>query len=569
VRESWCTVQTTCDSDQAGSILSPAFTLQDIRSAVLSIVYDAMHYVLTEQNVSASISVLPAELLASIFGFLDDTDRVSVSSICRHWNTVLFSSPEIWSVVDVEEKPPGAIRQLVSFSKTSRLSKLDLLVDAQNWKEASECIAGSLDRCVELTVSIGSTFPGGPSLSTTDAEAAHAVAQCLTGPAPLLRKFRLFDWRGAWAQKMESPLLFGGTAPRLRAIKLQCNIQAMTAAADAFANVTHALFASSDALGPDHLTQLIKLLPSIQELAIEVDECEQDSQDENQVTLPPQLHEFTVIANQNPYDALYLLSHVKGVEALPRVTVLYNEAATAQADDIGSALGFIMPGQRPSKTMRLEVSASQGNYNLYLLPSPDASIDEIGTFVSADSTPIRVRSLLDVNTRVPFRHYTIFDDLVSLFLGELVFNLGKHPIPPVLQLRHLTVFTLKPSFQTEDGHNSVFVLAAESSSDYGHQLKRSLKCPQLQTLRIATRSGLPSNDRGITTRLDPAAIDEFMRTYLAYDTPQLDRLEFHGPELLQDRPADVANLFGRAKSVEFVHRTLRWVHENSRLLNWE
>ncbi|KAH7102605.1 hypothetical protein BKA62DRAFT_769465 [Auriculariales sp. MPI-PUGE-AT-0066] len=542
-------------------LLSPAYTLADLRPAILGVVYKALEEFVYKQNATQPLSKLPPELLAEVFSYLNDANRASVSLVSRTWNDILFTSPDIWRTVDVEQKKPGMVQKILSFSGSCIIS-LDVLIDGNNWREITSCLTESLYRCVSLSLSIGSGFP------RDDKEAGKAVADAMSYPAPRLQRFRLFDHLGAFCRGYDDGdfHLFSDTAPQLNLVKLHTNIDAFRHSAGAFQHVKKVLFSPSDDLTPAHIRQMCELFVSAVEFSVEVDDASQEIRDadEGSISLPASVTQLAAVANNDISGAEALLRLFPNTNSIPWVCISLNQkAVTSQIDQAFERIGS---GLHPYQAIRLETSSSKGEYNLHLYPDA-INLDDMANL--ADGAAVRQRCIVDVHHSVSFAPLGIFEHVTKLYIGEFAVNVGD-PIPPIPNVLHLTVFAVKPLFQQTDGHKGVFVLPSADSSEFGSQRQRPFLCPKLKTLCLATRTGTiwSADVQSVATRLAPEMICEFVDAYLEFEASKLESITIRGIDILQHDAESVARMLDLAVSFEIESRNLDWTCEFNRLLTW-
>ncbi|KAH7102617.1 hypothetical protein BKA62DRAFT_699239 [Auriculariales sp. MPI-PUGE-AT-0066] len=547
------------------SFVSPAVTMSDFRPTILSAVLAALEPVTRQQNARLPAFQLPNELLAEVFAYLNERDRANITLVCREWKDILFSFPNIWRYIEVEMKKPGMVAKLISFSQTATIS-LDIVIDSENWRELAECLPAAISRCASLTVTLNSGFP------MSDVEAVSAICKAMCHPTPALKRFRLFDHRGAWGHDVEGLVLFAGQAPRLESVKLHSDSTAFSSSVDSLKTATKVLFSPSDDLARPQIVALCKIFASARELSIEVDGVSSLMTDsdlktkEEAIELPAGLQELSIIANRRLSGAVALLEVFADLVRIPRVCISLNESAVTS--DIYDAFRLITSGIGPFRSLRLESSSSKGDFNIYVHPE-ETVLDEI-TGSANRGAPLQQRCMLDTQRQLDLSTLGVFEHVTTMYFGELVFTLGEEPLPAVPNLLHLTVFTVKHAYQQRDGHNSVFILPARGSETYGFQFERRLRCPKLRTLCLSTRNGETWSGGHVNTatRLAPEAVCEFLETFLHFEAPRLEVLRLRGPELLQNDVAGVERLLALVDVLEIEPRKLDWTYEFNRLLTW-
>jgi len=523
---------------------------------VLNVVYSALEIFSRCQSAHTDATRLPSELLSQVFLHLDNIDRANTARVCRAWNSVLFSSPNIWrSIVVSPQHRPGTLEKQLVLSRNTTIS-LDVEVNGSNWAEVTGSLKRHLHRMHSLVLSIAVDFPD-------QRDSVTAISSAISVPAPALRELRVFDPCGILGQYSEELPLFGGVAPQLRLAKVQSDISALQHS-KAFENVTHVLFKPVFELQLLDLQVLLELSPSLVDLSISVEDWDELAYLQQRVPIilavPETLQRLLILANEERSYPQRIVDAFSREARIPEITISYRPYAATPA--VTPLVNSITGGTGTVKTLRLEASTrTEGHLNVFTYA------ENLDVFGLASSAPLaanhRRSQLLNAHPSISFTDLDLFRSLVSLHVGEHVFCLPSattFPEAPVLE--HLTVITLNPAYQSlQDGtRRGVFGLSAQSQP----QQRRALHAPKLKTLTITTRNGLLETDDGTPTWLAPTVVRGFIENFLEFDTKALE-LYFVGVALWGRQRLNL-DCLGK---VETKQQRLDWSQEFSDLLHWQ
>ena len=518
-------------------------------------VYDVLGEVARAQQALEPIAVLPQELLVAIFTNLSVSERITAALVCKAWRDIVLETHELWTNVDFNKSgPPGALAAHIRLSGTAvPLEALDVCVNQGNIEEVCTALEGNIGRARKLGVTIDE--------SPEEDELKRRLTFALVRPAPLLRLFRLFDHAGTWNCDLDpDAVLFSGVAPRLRVVKMHCSTSAIAGSAGVLAGVTHALYSPARSFYPRLVQEVLKLLPAVQELAVEVDGWSETEIDDK-VKFPSTVNEFVIIVNRNEFEPAALLKYLDH-ESVPRVWASYNrECFTTNVD---ASLDEMLQAIGPVRTLRIDTSTyDDTTFNLQCYAG-DVQLYKPAPF---DVRAVE-RVMLDISmeTGLPglpnlLRHVrTLYVGEPSFFMDVLRDRADLGGGMPHLET--LVLVVLKPDNLAQHGHSTVFLPHESEDSRY------PVRCPNLKKLRIAARTeALNAEAGGIL--LDPALVLLFLDQYISFNAPKLEELILHGTRLIENNFDDVARLLARVESVSTVDGHLQWNREYSDLLHWQ
>ncbi|KAH7102650.1 hypothetical protein BKA62DRAFT_699341 [Auriculariales sp. MPI-PUGE-AT-0066] len=537
----------------------------------------ADHTVVMERTAQTSISRLPVELLEYIFLSLPTKCRPMLSVVCRGWRDVLLSSPGVWSNVEYhpdEFTDPGALERMLARSGHGPLD-LDVTIDPQLWKLTCSCILAQIARCVRLRVVVERTVP---------LEAATAVTHTLCTPAPLLRSFVLIDEGELFNVDRDPDIcLFADTAPMLRQVKIEAAIDSLQWSSNALHQVQSALLYQPSDFRWEHITTLLLLLPSVEDLEVQLDDWDEDDAEEcfsnaqKPLPVPDSLKMFTVVANENALHAGWIIRQMQHAK-ISIVIARYGPQATKKDD--GTVLADIC-AIRPSsaghsaadmqlsfiaRTLSFEfATVTHGwplNFHLFDKPLELHRIVQQGAPSLFTRLPklttcgAHVRAVQDVG-RTVIVEPTIFAQVAWLYITETAVTTVTSALPSLPSLVHITIYTMKARLYASATGCSAFILASRAPTP-APEAAFPIICPALRSVRIAVRSLGGAQTSPMRTLLTPDMVTAYLTTYLRYGAPArlLDELAFWGVGMLVPVPMDLHEMLLLAKDVSWDPRQL-------------
>ena len=528
----------------------------------MSAAADTITGLLVDHNSKAAVSKLPVELLAEAFGFVPLKQRMPLCLVCRHWRTILLASPEVWDNIVFDPDHYASENALEAILRRSAESPLhlSLIIDSRTCQTSSRLLATNIHRCRSLYV----TARGGGMPNT----ATNQITMALCTPAPILRRFCLFDPTGLFNSHRNPDFkLFDDKAPMLFLVKIHCEITTLTWSSGALRDVQRAMFCPITPFENRDTQILMRLFAGVKDLAVEILDWETSSEEEtaiSSVDLPGSLRSLLVIASRLDSQPERFLRTLRRASYVPSVWISYNEKAIA---DDGTILNVLAPAQTgyPSDQPRFIPRAmsfatspfSEKALNIYMydrdedlhqLVQPAQRLPK-----SQLGDPGTERVLLDVGRSAQFAP-SAFSNVCRLYLTEMAFDADVVgcPVPPMPSLVHLTINPLKAHLHSERRMFGAFIAASIGCGDP----QRSLACPGLKTLRIAVQ--VLDTAEEPRTRLTADMIVAFVRAHLRYDDAVLERLFITGVETVVTNPAAFQELLNIAEEITFDLRHVIW-----------
>jgi len=449
-----------------------------------------------------------------LLDFLPLVDCISASLVCRTWRTALSNeAPSHWAKVCSEQVRKGCLGVLLARSKDADLS-LEAFVDDDNADEIADCITQHIGRCNYLKVVFndGVTFDG----------AAKVTQALCSGPAPRLRTFKLYDHLSKFNKSRDCEVsLFCGQAPRLHLVKLHLDHRAI-AGCTALGVARRLLFASTtDSDTISYTRTILDMFPLLEAFGLELDSWNWQSWDEGTaetVHFPASLQDLVLISNQTEVDPIEALRGIDIPRDFRRICVSYNRPPDEPDSTIAVTQHLVNP-EGLMANMHIDTSTYSSGVNIDLWWDETTPAPVPGE-PRPRRTAKRTRTVLDIPETVRFPE-AMFAGLVHLSLGELVLSAfdsrvedGEEwtsPFPVLPVLRSLTILTLLPEYQYEDGHKSLFI-----SPHPNLPPPPKLQCPSLEDLKFSAPMAGDAVLNGGTTLMAPHLILDILKHVLDY-----------------------------------------------------
>ncbi|KAH7102633.1 hypothetical protein BKA62DRAFT_788557 [Auriculariales sp. MPI-PUGE-AT-0066] len=555
-----------------------------VREELLGSIYAELDPLVHEHNSAQPIDRLPLELLATVFSFVPEKQRTSISLVNRTWNKVLLSSPEIWSVVNYDAENYKSRDALATILRFSAESPLHLVVSINQWthEELFSILRENIHRCITLSIRLAPDIP-------QDAAASFTAILCTA--SPMLKTFRLFDQPAIFNRGLIATGAFlGNSVALLTSVKLHCNIAALLAATTPLANVKQVMWSPVDKYLNNDISLLFQVFPSVGSLAVELDEwaVEDESVDFHEKFTPPaSMKWLAIIANHRNANVPRFLKSVSWHQ-LPSVWISYNDRAISDLD--GPVLSMLC--HLPPPGLHAEVSSSSGQFIRPFVPRAvsfelptkfsehslgismfDVDID-LHIYVKESylpdpkeyTEPTGERVMLDVDVRATFDPL-VFAHVTRLYISEMAFDpdISKAPLPVFPSLHHLTIITFG-----EESHSNPRMLSPFIAASWRHSGQwtnsQHLICPVLQTLRIATQ--INYSLMRYSTLLTPDMVIGFLRAHLKYDGEQLQLIAFNGVSIFVDQEESFQKMLEMSVEMTWDARYISWGMKSHVMLNW-
>ena len=554
-----------------------------------------------EHNDRQPIAKLPPELLAQIFQRVELRQRVAVARTQRAWRDVLYTWPGIWSILDFNAqkfKSKDALRQLLQLSAGAPLS-LELTIGDDYLEDVCSLLEVNLHRCVELRL----ILRGGQSISAR-------VTSALGQPARRLRSLYLDDSFQLYNKEMDPSIsLFSGQAPELRIFKALCNVRSLRWSANTFRPVRTVVFAPSSGFHVSDLIEIRDLFSSAEAITFRLRDWVDDDNDPGElVQFSSALKRLAIIAFNDAMHGRRMLNHIE-TSSIQSVWTLFDKYAIGTADgtlldqlcDLSTGADMtptpdvaLSTHTFIARTMSFEFSpATRFPFNIFMY---EEYFDRLQKVTRHETSPMRSewplckeRVALNIGNSATFNPF-VFANLTRLYLTEIWVNTDSlpAPFPPLVSLRHLTIFVLKSESHLTSHVFSAFVSAQlrRNSSRLGRSERANdptlllaeeqlgppeegfniLQCPALEVLELVARP--PAKLNTSLTRLTPGSIRDFAEMYLRYNRPVLQRLELTGLELEVGDPMEFELMLQLAEDVVFDERFVMARFASPTHLNW-
>ncbi|KZV95763.1 hypothetical protein EXIGLDRAFT_834137 [Exidia glandulosa HHB12029] len=543
---------------------------------------------------------LTDENLCMIFGYLTVGGRIRASAVSRAWRRAAMTSPsraQLWSSLSLPRTRPEGLIALLKRAGPVPIQLLRIDISTKTAGAIASYLGLYMFPFEVLHLNINYSDP--PS----DTHAAQLV-EALCKPAHSLKRFALVDVGNVLREPFERNVgkLFARTAPKLRSVKLYSAIRNFRRCI-VFASVESLHFAyaypHSAPMSPTDLREIFKIFPKAKTLALQIDRYEKEKKKTALLRPPASLSTLVLSANAvHPRAAVFALAKIPHVD-IPHVHVDYVDvnfrrspeeeftfdscecefwSGGSDEDGYDDDASSVMGGMDESERNERNVSLAETELSSFASRTTVVELSLLSVRTSWSSRPSYQVEVADGRGRrlsqaafpwavtLPPR---VYNQIASLHLHEQFLYGTVQPLPPVPKLEQLSVFIPEsaPShgrFSKYDGSKAVY---SELSSGIRTEIKTTLACPSLRSIRIAYALDVLYPTPRLA--LSPKNVEDFLRTRLSYAREKLASLAFVGIRLAQDDTFNPDGVSGLADSVTFEPLPVHKPRAFDELLTWE
>ena len=526
----------------------------------------------SEADKNASLlKKLAPELLASVFQWLGVRDILSASEVSKSWHDVIFSSPAIWDHINYsthEYAFPEALHAMLKLSAQRPLYlQVGICFKDLRLDDVCAAIKPHIHRCVALSIQLHENHCDTTDWSDEAPDPSirpgmGRLAATLCQPALRLRKFRFLNYTRTDLEVAGHMSLFAGVAPHLELVKVLCSILTLQWSHEAFRQVKIIKYCALDQMQYSHIVKLVELFPSAEELSLELAQPEYVPSFNGQprLNLPRNLRLFVIGSEDINVQVHTFLQYFRH-SVIPAIWISYSEKATTPADGLALVTMCQMDSteQFHVRMASIESSNTIGDPLFIRMFEHEISTDDVMNRAPGEVT--RERSGIDIHNAITIDPM-MFVSVTRLIITELVFDLHRlgNPLPPLPNLRHLEITTLRTISHSKLGFCSGFIAPLRAHA------AEVLRCPVLETLCIMARR---SNDEVPPTRVSPDMVSDFVETFLRYDTSVLKLLAFRGVEIVVVDPIELQRMLMLAENTEWDNVPISPDYPNPETLAWD
>ncbi|KZV81464.1 hypothetical protein EXIGLDRAFT_844591 [Exidia glandulosa HHB12029] len=462
-------------------------------------------------------NLLPGETLCAIFAHLPFADLICVTHVCRFWRESALAFPALlWSSIESRSIVPAALDALLN-----RAERVPVQLSVTFSAELVDSTLESIVRHLYHTRGLSLAWDPDALDDATDTRLNSALAQDvdvgsilarLESRAPLLESLILELFAPDDDMDSDDPSnvvlptdLFRGHAPRLRIVSLGCDLR-IPRACDAMRSVTHLRY-DSTILPTSCLLNLDVVFPSLQFFKVQVEVCN---------AVP-----------DGSRSSLKLRLFDLDCDKFSPSIVHYFDLYTVPCVVLDDYQGWYDQLQGDRLPVRLDVGRQLSTATRCKM------VDGVGRSLTVkwESSRIYLEASVLQNVRV-------------LTVMEACFT-QHHLLHCLPQLERLCVFATDYSewwYHDFRAPNWAAFPGVFHSFSGRRTAMAAISCPNLQILDIAVKPSIspyPSS----SLALPPEGVLAFIDRHLRFNATKLERLEFHGVELLTAVPMELGRLF--------------------------